>query len=244
MIDIHTHILPGMDDGARDLQEALSLLAMQWASGVDRMYLTPHFHPDRTDPAAFLSAREQAWRILSSALDPDSAANIRLGAEVRFCPQLLHLDLRQFTLGDSDYLLLELAGQSSPPYLLQTLQMLLEQGIIPVLAHVERYRFFRQEPTLLKQLADLGVLAQVSAGALFDRSDRHFSQACLQHRLAQLVASDTHRTTGRSPCMELLKMLPEEMQQLHHACAEAIWSNEMPPYIHAGTIKKTFIGYR
>lgn len=244
MVDIHTHILPGIDDGARDLQESLALLAMEKATGVDRIYLTPHYHPERTDPDAFLSTREQAWKMLSSVLEPDTAAIIRLGAEVRFCPQLLQLDPKALTLGESDYLLLELSGQSCPPYLLQITEQFLQKGIVPIFAHVERYAFFRQDPMLLQRLVNLGALAQVSAVALFDRQDRHFSQACLRHNLAQLVASDTHRTTGRKPCMDLLRRMPEEAQLLHQACSEAIWFNEMPPYIHADTMKKTFWGYR
>lgn len=244
MVDIHTHILSGIDDGARDLQEALALLAMEQATGVTRIYLTPHFNPEKTSAEAFLSARQQAWQHLTAALDPHSGLQLRLGAEVRFCPQLLELDLNALTLGDSDYLLLELAGQSCPPYLPQVTEQFLQKGIVPVFAHVERYAFFRQDPALLQRLINLGALAQVSAGALFDRQDRQFSQACLRHNLAQLVASDTHRTTGRKPCMDLLRRLPEEVQELHRAFSETIWENEVVPYTHISTVKKTFWGYR
>lgn len=244
MIDIHTHILPGMDDGAANLTEAQALLAMEWDSGVDRLFLTPHYNPETTPSETFLAARERAWSALQAELRPDERTRIRLGAEVRFCPQLLSQDLRCLTLGDSDYLLLELAGHSYPPYLLRTAEDLLQKGIVPILAHVERYPFFRQEPTLLDRLVHLGVLAQVSAGALFRREDHRFSQACLQHNLVQLVASDAHHATGRKPCMDQLQKLPETVQQLHHTFSNAIWENEMVPYVHTTIVKKTFFGYR
>ncbi len=244
MVDLHTHILPGIDDGARDLPEALSMLSMERAAGVNRIFLTPHFNPERTGPEAFLSAREQAWLQLTSAPEALKNMQFRLGAEVRFCPQLLDMDLKPFTLGGSDYVLLELAGQSCPPNLLQITGNFLQKGIVPVFAHVERYGFFRQDPMQLKHLIDLGALAQVSAGALFDRQDRQFSQACLRHNLAQIVASDAHRTSGRKPCMELLNRLPEDVQQFHHAFSEAVWEGEVAPYVHVSTPKNTFWGYR
>lgn len=244
MVDIHTHILPGIDDGARDLQEALALLAMEQATGVSRIFLTPHYNPEKTAPEAFLSAREDAWLRLTAALDPQTAPQLRLGAEVRFCPPLLDMDLKPLTLGGSDYLLLELAGQSCPPYLPQVTEQFLQKGIVPVFAHVERYAFFRQNPSLLKRLTALGALAQISAGALFDRQDQRFSQACLQHNLAQVVASDAHRTTGRKPCMDLLRRLSEEVQELHRTFSESVWENEVVPYTHISTVKKTFWGYR
>lgn len=244
MIDLHCHILPGMDDGARELREAVGMLQMERASGVDRLFLTPHFYPEEESPDDFLSRRESAWEALCTVLTPQERKGIRLGAEVRYCEKLLALDLRKLTLGDSDYLLLELPGLRYPTYVVQIMEELLGRGLIPVLAHVERCAYFREEPELLKRLVDLGVLAQVSALALFDRRDKHFSIACLRHGLAQLVSSDAHSTTDRKPCMELVQRLPVELQQRYEVFAEAVWDNELPDYFRAGNVKKTFFGYR
>lgn len=244
MIDIHCHILPGIDDGAKDAAEAGAMLAKQRAAGVDAMYLTPHFYPEIQPLGTFLAEREKAWEDFSRMLESQERSGIRLGAEVRYCRELLSMDLRKVTLGKSDYLLLELPGHRYPAYMVQAMEQFLEKGLIPILAHVERYACFREEPELLKQLVDLGVLAQVSATALFDRRDRNFSQACLDHGLAQIVASDAHNTAGRSPSMELLRKLPEELQKLHAAFSGSVWENELPPYIRATNIKKTFFGYR
>ena len=244
MTDLHCHILPGIDDGAENVSEAKAMLSMQRAAGVESLCLTPHFCPEDKQIAAFLSERESAWESLCAVLVPQEKEQLRLGAEVRYCEQLLSLDLRSLTLGQSDYLLLELPGCSYPAYAVQIMEELLGRGIIPVLAHVERYAYFREEPELLKRLIDLGVLAQVSAQTLFDKRDRNFSVACLKHGLAQIVASDAHNETTRKPCMELLRKLPQELQQLHTAFAAAVWENELPPYIRASTVKKTIFGYR
>lgn len=244
MIDLHCHILPGIDDGAKNISEAKAMLTMQQASGVENLCLTPHFYPEDKSIETFLMERENAWEALCAVLAPQEKAQIRLGAEVRYCDQLLSLDLRSLILGQSDYLLLELPGRRYPAYAVQIMEELLDNGITPVLAHVERYAYFREEPELLKRLINLGALSQVSAQALFDRRDRNFSIACLQHGLAQIVASDAHNETTRKPCMELLRKLPQELQQLHNAVTVAVWENELPPYIRATTVKKTFFGYR
>lgn len=244
MIDIHCHILPGIDDGAKDIRETKSMLAMQHASGVSGLYLTPHFYPENKSLDTFLRERERSWGSLCSMLASQEKTSLRLGAEVRYCEQLLSLDMRSLTLGESDYLLLELPGQRYPAYAVQVADELLGRGLIPILAHVERYTYFRKEPELLKRLTDLGVLSQVSAQALFDKRDRNFSVACLQHGLAQIVASDAHNETTRKPNMEILQKLPQELQQLHNTFTAAVWENELPPYMRATTVKNSIFGYR
>lgn len=244
MIDIHCHILPGIDDGAKDLREAGKMLSMQHSSGVDGLFLTPHFYPEEKSIATFLTERARAWDELRASLAPWETAQLRLGAEVRYSEQLLSLDLRKLTLGEGDYLLLELPGRRYPAYLTRIMEELMGMGLNPILAHAERCVYFREEPELLKQLADLGVLAQISAGALFDRRDKNFSVACLHHGLAQIVATDAHNTADRKPCMEIMRKLPDELRQLHGAVTAAVWDNELPPYIRATNVKKTFFGYR
>lgn len=241
MIDIHCHILPGVDDGAKDLSESKAMLAAQRAVGVDRLFLTPHFYPEEMSMDDFLTARERAWAQLGTL---EKLPQLRLGAEVRYCRQLLELDLRKVTLGDSDYLLLELSGRHYPSFAVQILEELLGDGYLPILAHVERCSYFREDPQLLKRLVDLGALAQVSASALFDRKDKNFARSCLEHGLAHIVASDAHNMSGRKPCMELVNRLPRELVQLHGDCCEAVWNNELPLYMRATALKKTFFGYR
>lgn len=243
MIDIHCHILPGMDDGAETVEEARAMLDLQQASGVDKLFLTPHYDPEKISPKAFLSARENAWEALKPQLKKEEALQIRLGAEVRYCPQLLALELKELTLGSSDYLLLELPSRRCPVYMDQFMEELLWKGIIPILAHVERCAYFRENPELLRELTDLGVLAQVSVNALSDRRDKHFSYACLERGLAQIAASDAHNIEDRKPNMELLNKLPEELRQQQEAFSCAVWDNELPPYFRAEVVKKTFLGY-
>lgn len=244
MIDIHCHILPQIDDGAESVSEAEAMFAMERSSGVDAICLTPHFHPTRNTVDMFLRERDVAWEKLEAVHSIKDFFQIRLGAEVSYCEQLLSLDLNKLTLGKSNYLLLELPRRNYPAYLLQIVDKLEQRGLIPIFAHVERYPYFREEPDLLKRLVDLGALAQVSGQALFDKRDKNFSMACLRHGIAQIIASDAHNTTSRKPCMEMLNKLPGELKQLHEAFSTAVWENELPPYLRTTNVKKSFFGYR
>lgn len=241
MIDIHCHILPHIDDGAENINEAKVMMDMERSSGVDAIYLTPHFHPEKVDVDSFLASREKAWQELGVS---DRSVRMRLGAEVHYSERLLSIDLRKLTLGDSDYLLLELPGTRYPAYVSQLVENMQGRGLIPIFAHVERYAYFREEPALLKRLIEQGALAQVNVQSLFDRRDKNFSMACLRHGMAQLIASDAHDITKRRPCMELEQKLPEELRDLHNVFSNAIWENEMPPYLRPTAMKKTLFGYR
>lgn len=244
MIDIHCHILPHIDDGAENENEAKVMLDMERSAGVDAMYLTPHFYPEKIDIDTFLRKRECAWEKLSAADAVSEQCQIRLGAEVRYSEQLLSMDLKRLTLGDSDYLLLELPENRYPAYVTQLVEYMQGRGVVPIFAHIERYAYFRKEPKLIKHLVEMGALAQVNMHSLFDRRDRNFSLACLKHGMAQLIASDAHNTTSRRPCMELTQKLPTELIELHNVFAKAIWENDVPVYYRPTLVKKSLFGYR
>ena len=243
MIDFHTHILPGVDDGAGNEEESLALLRLQRSSGVDRICLTPHFYPGRQTLEEFLEKRDEAWNRLRRCTEGESFPAFRLGAEVHYSPDILQMDLRRLTLGDTDYLLLELPHGRYPAYIVQVIQKLMEGGLTPILAHVERFPYFRKDPSLLKRLIDLGALGQVSADVLNLRMDKGFAKACLSCGLAHIVGSDAHNTTDRRPCMEAVRCLPEHLQKEIKIFGEAVWDNEMPPFVHTSVPKKNLFGH-
>lgn len=244
MIDIHTHILPELDDGANSVEEARSMLMLQRQQGVDRIFLTPHFYPEEMALETFLHERGISWNRLVEELDPEALAGLRLGAEVHYSPNLLQLDVRRLTLGASDYLLLEFSHHRYPVYIEEVISELQEQGIIPILAHVERFPYFRREPQLLAKLMDLGCLGQVSAGALFHRRDNGFARACLEHDLAQIVASDAHNLTGRTPCMKEVSRLPDHLRDKIDVFSQVIWEDAVPPPVRPSQVRKGIWGYR
>lgn len=245
LTDTHTHILPGMDDGAADLSESEALLRRQKELGVDRVIVTPHFYCQRESQASFLSRRQEAWDTLRSAWDPDTMPEIRLGAEVRYSPSLAELDLHELTLCGGDFLLLELSDTRYPTHIGPMIRQFSMEGIIPVLAHVERCAYFRQQPELLLELIEAGALAQVTASVLRQRSDKGFALACLQNGLAHFVVSDTHHPETRPPCLsETRDFLDPALLDEAEEFAMSVWDSVAPPYLRPSPVKKGLFGYR
>lgn len=226
MIDIHTHILPFVDDGAADIGEAKELLAAELADGVDRLFLTPHFDCRRETVDEFIERRDRAFAMLKAELSDATLPQMRLGAEVRYTPDLLDVDLHRLTLGGSLYLLLELPYTTYPTFVEQVVEKLLERQIVPILAHVERCVYFRHHPNLLRDLINRGALAQVSADVVMNKPKRSFAMSCLRHNLAQFVASDAHNMTERKPCLsKAMSVLPERKQEQLEQYAQAVFND-------------------
>ena len=242
IIDIHTHILPGVDDGSEKEKMSLEMLRLEKQADVEKLYLTPHFYPQHQEFDEFLEKREEAWNRLRALTTEGDFPEMRLGAEVHYSPDILEMDLRRLTLGDSDYLLLEMPHLRYPAYGELVVMKLLEKEITPILAHVERFPYFRKDPGLLKRLIDLGALGQVSADALNLKMDKGFARACLSCGLAQLVGSDAHNTDSRRPCMEEVSKLPEQMLREIELFCECLWENEVPPMVRTTLPKKNFFG--
>lgn len=226
MIDLHTHILPFVDDGAADVAQAKELLREEAANRVDKVFLTPHFDCEKESVDEFIERRDKAFALLNAELGEGEYPQLRLGAEVRYSPNLLDLELHRLTLGGSVYLLLELPYATYPTFIERVVEMMVERQIVPILAHVERCVYFRHHPKLLKALIDRGALAQVSAAVVMKKERRSFSMSCLRHSLAQFVASDAHNMSERPPCMlGAMSSLKEKKQAQLEEYAEAVWND-------------------
>ena len=201
MTDLHSHILPEMDDGAADLEAALILLTMQANQGVERIALTSHYNCDEQTPEEFLQRRAASWEKLKTAAEAAGLSpELKLGCEVYFSPKLRQLDCRKLCLEGTELLLLELPVNYCPEFLEETLWDLQSQGITPMIAHVERYGYMLEDPQLLVRLAREGIYAQVNANSLL-RQDKRKKQVLklLKWGLVQVVCSDTHSPDKRPP---------------------------------------------
>lgn len=190
MTDLHTHILPGMDDGPKELSAALALLEQEYAQGVRNVALTSHYHCEAEDLQAFLARREASFRALSDAAPGDMT--LKRGCEVFFSPELLHLDVSKLCLEGTRYLLLELPILQRPAFLREVLLGLTARGIVPLIAHAERYLYVQRDPRLLMEWIDLGARIQVNAG-----SDAALIRKLLRWGLVHVMASDAHHVTHR-----------------------------------------------
>ena len=206
MKDLHTHILPGMDDGAKTVEESLKMLRMEREQGVDTVALTPHFYRDRERPERFLTRRRASAEVLRDALmalpeqERCSMPHLILGAEVAWVPNLPNMpELLQMCMGDSKYLLLELPFSPWSDLMFRQIRELMSKtGVTPVIAHLERY-LSHQKPERVRELLELDVLIQVSATPMLHPLRRGKALGLLREHHAQIVATDCHDTVNRPP---------------------------------------------
>lgn len=203
MIDLHSHILPGIDDGATDVAEAIAMARLAVEDGVEVMACTPHFLPGVYDPdPADVLARVAALNGLLLAEGIDLA--LVAGAEAHIRPGMADLlDRRRIlTLNGGRHVLIELPPDMLPPHMDRFFLDLVNAGYKPVLAHVERYAWAERALPFLQTMSVAGVLMQVTAGSLFGdygRGARQLAMRLLEADLVHLVCSDAHDTRRRPP---------------------------------------------
>lgn len=229
MTDLHTHILPGMDDGAKSPEDALCLLNMELQNGVEQVALTSHFSCDQETPEEFLQRREAAFsRLLAVA---PAQLRLKRGCEVYYSPAMLQIEPERLCLEGTGFLLLELPLLFRPAYLDVLLQQLQLRGIVPLIAHVERYDYVRRNPRLLAEWISMGALIQINAQSVL--SGDRFVRKLLKWGLVQVVASDAHSCAHRPP------NLGKAMEHIGRICgtesarrlrdnARAVFNGEIP----------------
>jgi protein-tyrosine phosphatase len=205
MIDTHLHILPGVDDGPETMQESLLLARVLVEEGIHHAIATPHYN----DEFPHRSALEIRERVNEMQYELDrNGIPLRLyaGHEVLIKPGLVEdIQAGRFaTLNGSRYLLLELWSSSWLPETDRVIFELQASGIIPILAHPERYHTFQKDPSRLASLIQRGVLAQVTVGSLLGMQGntiRRTAETLLKKGLVHFLASDAHGIHKRPPAV-------------------------------------------
>lgn len=199
MIDWHSHILPGVDDGSRDVAESLLLVNMLTNQGVRTAIATPHFYANDQSVATFLERRQRALELLEASL-PEGSPEILPGAEVRYYPGISRMqDLKSLRIEGSKLLLLEMPMGRWTEYMVRELvEMSGTGGIRIVLAHMERYLGL-QSPRDRARIYDSGILMQVNASFLTSLATRHRAISLMRDGNIHFVGSDCHNVTSRPP---------------------------------------------
>lgn len=205
-IDIHSHILPNMDDGARSVNQSLSMLRIACEEGIDLMIATPHNMPGKGCPDAEL-VYQNVEKLAELADREDLPIQILCGTEYYFREEVLELleEDRAITLGGSDCVLVEFDPMVDRAYFRNALRDILGTGYRPVTAHVERYGKVLEDISLLKDLHKMGVLFQVNAASVVGdngRQARKDVKSLLKDELVEFVATDAHSDGRRAPYME------------------------------------------
>lgn len=212
MIDLHSHILPELDDGAQSLQESLAMARMAVDSGITAMVATPHCIDDRTREVY------QAWKLLNQALrENEIPLKLSLGMEIFGTSHTVRLlkEGKLFTLNGSRYPLVEFSFQSTGEEETYILGSLCKAGYRPVVAHPERYVYIQRNPRLANQWQKMGCLMQVNRGSLlgrFGRSAQILGVELVERGFATVVATDAHSSRVRTPWMrDVREILAKEI---------------------------------
>lgn len=202
-IDIHSHILPGVDDGAKNIEESMKMLRMAANDGIADIILTPH-NKSKRHSAHFFRTAEYA-EILRIRLAQENI-NIKLyvGNEAYYRSGLVWEieEGRAYTLAGSRYILIEFNPLDNYDYIRNSINEVLMGGYYPVLAHVERYRNVCSKKNAVTELIEMGCLIQVNAGSImgkFGFGTKQFSRKLLKQRQVHFVATDAHDTKRRTP---------------------------------------------
>jgi protein-tyrosine phosphatase len=198
MVDLHCHILSGLDDGARTVEESLAMAEAAIADGITHVVATPHASNEYSfDYARVRAARDDLQSRVGNRLQ------IATGCDFHLSPEnvaALKAAPAQFCLNQKDYLLVEFNEFSIPPAMDQMLHRLQLAGLRPIITHPERNGILRAQPERLKRWVRVGCFAQVTAGSLlggFGTGAKSDSLAWIAQGLVHFVSSDAHNTRSR-----------------------------------------------
>lgn len=210
--DFHSHILPGMDDGSRSVEESLAMLRVEAQHGIRHIVATPHFYPRQNAPEEFLERRAESARRLFEAMDREpQLPQIHLGAEVYFFYGISDCEqLKELTIEQNGCILVEMPLSPWTDRMYRELQDIQsKQGLTPIVAHVDRYiRPFRTYG-IPDRLAQLPVLVQANASFFRDRFTRSMAMRMLRRGQIHLLGSDCHNLTSRAPNLDQAVQLIE-----------------------------------
>lgn len=200
MIDFHTHVLPKIDDGAKDDSVSAEILRQENEQGVQKLVFTPHYY-GKCELEYFIDIRQKAMRQITAAIPP--AMEVRLGAEVHVTG-----------VNDPSYdTLCALAIEGTKcvlfefPFLTEWSMNLKEKvadfisdtGYTPIIAHAERYREFLKQPLLLTEFVRMGCYVQLSTGAFLEKGTKKFAFTALKKGLVHCLGTDVHNADTRAP---------------------------------------------
>lgn len=198
MVDLHCHILPGLDDGAKTIEDALAMAEDAVADGITHLAGTPHASPEYPfDFSKVRAAREELQQRLQGRLTIVTGCDFHLDHE-NFT--LLRKNPTPYCINQKDYLLVEFNEFSIPPAMDQTLHELHLMGLRPVITHPERNGILRTQPERLQSWVRMGCYVQVTAGSLagvFGPGPQEDAWTWLRQGLVHFVSSDGHNTARR-----------------------------------------------
>ena len=222
IIDFHSHILPDIDDGSASVEESIALLRQQAEQGIRHVVATPHFYPQYDNPEHFLKKRAEAETALRQQMQAHTGLpTLSIGAEVYFFHGISESDaITELTIDNKRCILLEMTMPPWTDSMYRELEGLyLNRGLVPIIAHVDRYIGRFHTHGIPRRLAELPVLVQANAEFFTDRSTASMALRMLKKNQIHLLGSDCHNLKDRKPDLgDALKVIEKRLGEA--PCAE------------------------
>ena len=235
MIDIHSHLIPSIDDGAKDEKMTLAMLKRAEKSGTKKIILTPHYFRGRF-MTPLNEVKEKLTYIRRLCREEDLSIRVYAGQEIYYTKSLLE-DLEDGvigTLNDSRYMLIEFNMSEIDSDALDTMYELRVKGIVPVIAHPERYKEFQEKPSRINKFIEEGCLFQFNANSidgLLGKSTKKTAEVFLENGIYSFIGSDAHsddrRNTDISVYVDKIEKINKGFMRKAEDNGQAILDNEI-----------------
>ena len=208
MVDIHSHILPFVDDGSKDLQTSFEMLKAAEHSGTSEIVLTPHSNLYDNEKN-YLYEMQLVFDAFKKKVEQQGIdIKLYLGGEIFVDDSILNLMNKNLlpTINGSRFMIVEFDFYTPAPYITEKVKAISHQGIVPIVAHPERYECIKRVHSISLDIMNNGGLLQVNKGSLageFGAVARQTAFELIYHKTAQFIASDAHSISSRTPEMEL-----------------------------------------
>ncbi len=248
MIDFHSHMLPGIDDGAQDVETSLKMLSVSKENGVDTVLLTPHCHPRSQEHIdAFLERRDSAFKTLSSEIKKQEFPKILPASEIRIYADFhKYKRLEELCISGTNYILLEMPYELWKDYAFEEIYQLTRLGFKPIMAHLDR---FLDQQKHFREIFSLGSLVQMNTSAFLETATRKKMAKFFETGHIHVLGSDTHNLDDRPPDMAeaydviARKFGTEYTDYINYAGESILKNKDVRPsnFAKMNPIKKLFI---
>ena len=213
IVDIHSHIIPGIDDGSKNMEMTLEMIRNAEKEGIKEMVATPHYLLEYGE-ATIIDVKNHVKEINMLLENEKIDVKIYSGQEVYFTEKIIedYLEGNIGTINDSRYMLIEFPMDKFDENTFDILYELQVRDIVPIIAHPERYKFFIEKPSLINEFINQGYLFQVNAGSIegkFGQNVKKTTDLFLTNNIYNFIGSDAHniksRNTGLKNAMDLIE---------------------------------------
>lgn len=205
MIDFHTHILPGIDDGSRDTAMTKTMLHMEKKQGVNHIVATPHFYASRASIDRFLEKRTRAYDKVCQRIyeEEKDLPDLRLGAEVYYFPGMGRADLSSLCIEGTNLILVEMPFAQWTNEMAEEISRIIKgQNLKVILAHLERFYRFQKKKDAWNRILAMPVIIQINAECMEGFFNRRFATSVIKGGAPVILGSDCHNTSTRPPNLD------------------------------------------